>query len=481
MNDEQMKDVCHECIGDQYLASEVKAQFAVTKCGYCGEFREALTLENLADLIHDVLQEHYELTPDSPDEPHEYMEWRVGKWERRGDPAEYTISEMAGLDEKVAEDVTALLSERHGLWAVREGVEDPYGSDAMYESRDPNDSEFRFTWAEFRREIRFHSRFFSAESEDMLRYIFGDVNGYTAADDRPVVRVINPGDREASVWRARAALSTEQLKTILSSPGRQLSPPPSGLAKPGRMNPQGIPVFYGAMEQDTCVSEVRAPVGAYLVVGRFDMLRQVRLLDLDALSNVYARDSFFDPSYSEREGRAEFFRHMVREISRPVMPQDEAVEYLTTQAVAEFLAHKVDPRIDGIILMSSQTAGDGRNVVLFNHSRGVEPDKFPEGTSVEVSIHRSELDVADDEFGGIFVVETVPSNPAEETSAIERSEAHRSSIRHLLWGESEEPEDEGLLTLRLDIDSIRVLIMQGVRYTAKELFVTRHRRSEQDC
>ena len=50
------------------------------------------------------------------------------------------------------------------------------------------------------------------------------------------------------------------------------------------------------------------------------------------------------------------------------MPSDETFDYLPTQAIAEYLATKVNPRIDGIIFSSSQTGGEGRNVVLFNHA-----------------------------------------------------------------------------------------------------------------
>ena len=478
MKDEHTRYVCHECIGDQFLASEVKAQCAPTMCTYCGETREAVTLENLADRTHDVLQEHFELTPDYPSEPYEHMEASEGTWDRRGEPAEFIIAEIAGLDEKAAKDAAALLSDQYGHWAIRDGSEDPYGSDAMYESRGPNDLGFRYTWAELRRETRSRSRFFSTESEEMLRFIFGDLSTHTATDDRPVVREIKPGDRDSSVWRARAALSSKQLEAILYSPSRELSSPPPRLAKPGRMNAHGIPVFYGAMDQNTCISEVRAPVGAHVVLGRFDLLRPVKLLDLDALSNVYARGSHFDPDYSERVGRAEFFRHLVSEISRPVMPQDEALDYLPTQAVAEFLAHRVDPRIDGIIFRSSQTGGDGRNVVLFNHARGVEPQSLPEGTSVEVRLPPRGLDDADDWYGGIVVWETVPSNPPEVESEAPKGEGGRGPIRILMEDGRDEVEEEEEPTLRLNINSLEVLAMEAVAYTTKELSVNRHRQTE---
>lgn len=481
MRDEHLAYVCHECIDDQFLASEMKAQCASTLCAYCGGTREAVTLESLAERTHDVLQEHFELTPDYPSEPHEYMEASEGRWDRRGETANYIIAEIAGLDEKIADDVTALLSHQHGGYRViKRGGEDPYGDDAMYEARGPNDTGFRNTWAELRRQIRTRPRFFSTKSEDMLRFIFGDLSAHTASDDKPVVREVNPGNPDASVWRARAALSADDLRTILKSPYRELSSPPSRSAKAGRMNAQGIPVFYGAMDPRTCVSEVRAPVGAHVVVGRFDLLRSVRLLDLDALSNVYAGGSYFDPNYSEREGRAEFFRHLVREISRPVMPHDEALEYLATQAVAEFLARKVAPRLDGIIFRSSQTGGDGRNVVLFNHARGVEPPSLPEGTSVEVHLPPRGLEDSEDCYEGIVVWETVPSNPPEAESATRKGEGRRDPIRILAEPGPEELEEEEEPTLRLDINSLEVLAMGAVAYTTEDLSVYRHRQTEEE-
>ena len=105
---EGIKYVCHECIGDQFLASEVKAQCSPTMCTYCGETREAVTLENLADRAHDVLQQYFRLTPDYPSEPYEHMEASERRWERRGELANYIIAEIAGLDEEIAADVDSV-------------------------------------------------------------------------------------------------------------------------------------------------------------------------------------------------------------------------------------------------------------------------------------------------------------------------------------------------------------------------------------
>ncbi len=50
------------------------------------------------------------------------------------------------------------------------------------------------------------------------------------------------------------------------------------------MNAPGISVFYGALDEATCIAEARAPVGSHVVVAKFHLLRPVRLLDFDALT-----------------------------------------------------------------------------------------------------------------------------------------------------------------------------------------------------
>ena len=72
------------------------------------------------------------------------------------------------------------------------------------------------------------------------------------------------------------------------------------------MNAEGIPVFYGALEDETCVSEVRAPVGSFVVLVKFDLLKPIRVLDLEALSKVYSEYSHFDPNYIEKRNRERF-------------------------------------------------------------------------------------------------------------------------------------------------------------------------------
>ena len=475
-----MKHVCHACIKDPFLSDEVKAKATPAPCSYCHETWETVTLNTLAERLHGTLQEHFCITPDYPDEPYEFYQASEGDWDRRGDPAKYVIMDMADITEKVAGDVTKLLSDKYGYWAIREeGRENPYGPDARYEEKKPDDWYFRNAWTAFRDEITFHARFFSPSTEEILTDILGNLTALRTLKDEPVVREISPGEEDSFVWRGRTAQSDGELETILKSPARELGPPPQGLPKGGRMNGQGIPVFYGAMDQSTCVSEVRAPVGSRVVVGKFELLRSIRLLDLDALANVYVKGSFFDPNHLVQTNRAAFLKRLVSEVSRPVMPWDEALEYLPTQAVAEYLANKSCPRLDGIMFRSSQTDGNGRNLVLFNHACLVQSDELPPGTQVEVHIPTI-YDDDEEQFDSIFVFETIPSNESDEERPTDPERRPIGPIRLFPLDEQRVPETHGDPVLRLDEKSVEVLQIKGVKYTSSSHVVSRHRETKEE-
>ena len=465
--DDDAKFVCHNCIGDQFLANEVQENGNCEQCAYCGETLNTFTLEQLADRIHEALQAHFEITPDEPNEQDMFLE-RMGitTWEREGYQVSGLISGMADLSDEIAEDVTNFLSNLHGEWVDKVGWEGPYEPDVLYEEREPDDQNFRDIWEEYSNEIRSHSRFFSAYAEEMLNNIFGDLSALRTWGDKPVIREIGIDDSERFVWRARRAESTIELAEILKSPTREIGPPPSRLAKAGRMNPEGIPVFYGALEEDTCVAEVRALVGSHVVLAKFEFLRAMRLLDFGSLAKVYDNSSYFDPECAERRGRAAFFRWLVKEISRPVMPQDEAFEYIATQALSEYLANKAIPRLDGIIFYSTQTGGGGQNLVLFNHASKVELYELPEGSEVTVDIdHGSE----DDENNMIVIRENIPSNNYQDVEggsfvASMRLSQYGDKPRRFVLGDSDDTTSYAKPALRLELKSIVVLDIKGLKY-----------------
>src|SRR5699024_10514109 len=96
-----------------------------------------------------------------------------------------------------------------------------------------------------------------------------------------------------SIFRGRLATSETELDTVLKHLPESLGAPLGRFSAAGRMNPDGILAFYGASDVDTCTAEVRAPVGSYVISGRFVPLRSLRILDFTRLRRLFLQGSFF--------------------------------------------------------------------------------------------------------------------------------------------------------------------------------------------
>ena len=103
---------------------------------------------------------------------------------------------------------------------------------------------------------------------------------------KPIIVDAGPGTDLKGLYRARTFQSDASLEKALERSSETLGSPPSELAMPGRMNAHGISVFYGANQQLVALAEVRPPVGAQVAIGRFEIVRPLRLLDLSALDGV---------------------------------------------------------------------------------------------------------------------------------------------------------------------------------------------------
>ncbi|RFB88924.1 hypothetical protein B5K11_26190 [Rhizobium leguminosarum bv. trifolii] len=464
-------NICYKCVGDVYLQGEIKSEGKRRACSFCGKHRKSYRLEELAERVQGVIEENYS--------PHQ-DEYGADSGEPIGD----LIANLASVDGLIAEAVRAELSSGTAYLAAKNGEADPFGSETCYIGRKTDTYDYQESWRFFRNEISRRSRYFSEHARQSLLEIFGDISGMRVWPDDPVIVTIGPDSEERFLYRGRIAFSESEIELFLKGPVRELGPPPPRFARPGRMNAAGISVFYGAREPETCIAEIRAPVGSHVVLGRFEIIREVRLLDLNKLTQVFTDVSLFDPRFKRMAGRASFFRRLVAEISRPIMPRDEETEYLVTQAVSEFLASSVEPQLDGIIFNSAQTDHEGRNVVLFNHTCSVEPYQLPPGTGVSVNLGWGDDDDSD---SSIAVWEEVPRPKPPRK---ERHTAHPKSAGKTLifdkvfdWPDDETLDDlivTGQPYLRLLVDEMTICRIKGVRYDRSERGLSRYRYQEGD-
>lgn len=460
------KHLCAACIGESYLQGEVRRDGVAGTCDYCGQEGPCTTIGDLADTFSRVIEDHYSLTP-SELSPFDYAMAKEGlrDWERGGDLLAAVIGDAAIIEEEPAEDIRAVLDDRYGdPYAYQIGEESPYCSDAQYEMRKFEPFELRAGWESFERSIKQETRFFNQSAEAMFEVLFHGLGDLKTRSKKRVVIAAGPGEKINALHRARVFQSDVALEKAIARPDKEVGPPPSQAASAGRMNARGIAAFYGATRPRAALAEVRPPVGSRVVMGRFDLIRPVNLLDVEALRSIIVPGSIFDPEYKTRLEKAQFLEQLSHRISMPVMPDDEVFDYLVTQAIADYLASKASPRIDGIIYPSAQSRAGGSNVVLFHSAARVDELDLPLGTQVTAQTSHYSEDGPEADY---WVWEEVPKQKAAEP---EDDFPFMSLFNINADRDHREP------TLRLDASSVKVHHVRGVSFVTDEHAVVRHRR-----
>ena len=370
------KYICHHCVGEKFLRYHIANTGARSRCFYCGGQANAFSIEEMADRIELAFEQHYRRTSEEPDT---YERLALSdresyyNWERHGDPADIAIQCAADISEDAARDIQQELAERHyDHDAAQIGEETEFDSEAHYEQQAADGDHWRRQWFEFDRAIKTQARFFGHNAKELLTEIFSNLEQLSAHDRQPLIVDIGPGTACEALHRTRVFQSEEPLKNALCRPDRELGPLPGPIAPAGRMNARGISVFYGATDPEVAIAEVRPPVRTRVVVAKFEILRPLRILDLRNLGLASADGSIFDEAFADLCHKAAFLQTLSKILCVPVVPDDEDLEHLATQALADFLATESDPVLDGIAYPSTQIDGSGYNVVLFHKAARVE-------------------------------------------------------------------------------------------------------------
>ncbi len=360
-------NVCWQCISEDIVSAEIRADQPRRTCSYCRTRRAAIRIDDLARRVDPVFQNivgeaeaGFVVRDGNPD------------WAPNGEYPSQIMTEILEADtDEIGRDLVSALAERH-RFHVNDGGFDYYDDTSdIYTILGAEDDWFGRGWESFCDELKHQRRFFLDQSAHVLDEIFGPI----LREEWPpgsAIRTIGPDTDHTHIFRARDANERGEQEKIYRQRRRQLGAPPPGVAGSGRMNAAGISVFYGSFDRDTCVAELRTPVGGFAIVGRFEILRPLRVLDLTRLEADPERMSYFDEHYAQRMAYSAFMRGFHAEIRRAVIPGRETLDYLPTQVIAEYLWSRAEPGIDGIVFGSAQITDSANNVVLFPNAASVE-------------------------------------------------------------------------------------------------------------
>jgi hypothetical protein len=471
------KKLCYHCVGEAYLSAEIRAEGKRLKCSYCDRTAKAYRIGEVVERIEAAFDQHYSRTSNEPtswqytllnDRESDY------NWERDGEQVVYAIMNAADMPEAAAEDVQRILEDQYQDFdSAAIGEETEFSSDSYYEEKGTNDQEWQDEWRSFERSLKTEARLFNQTAAKHLASVFDGIETMRTSDGRPLVVDAGPGTGFGSIYRARVFQSDEKLEAALGRPDLHLGSPPAVLASAGRMNARGISVFYGANDPKVAVAEVRPPVGSQVAVARFEIVRPLQLLDLTALSSVSISGSVFDPKLAGRLERAMFLRSLSQRITRPVMPEDEAFDYLATQAVADFLATEAHVPLDGILFPSVQAAGNALNIVLFHKAARVETLSIPQGTEISARTGQMGEDGWEVEYS---VIEEVPPSKNKSTDEEAKKSDWPPDLGALIvapWTPADYDDREA--SLRIVLDSVEIHIVRRVQFETEDHDVRRHR------
>ena len=398
-----MGTVCWQCIEDEYLKQIVKDSGTRATCDLCSKKRKSFTAENLAEIVDPILQEHLRIGEDEKRFGNDDEEW----WEQTGDPLDYHLQEVFGQYFGFEDEIVTALEENDPA-DLRDGDVPFYDGSQNYLTIPIRPHSLYTEWADVSEDLKYRRRFFSSAAADLFERLFKDIetrvcsNTETSTDEKVVWEM----PQGSLLFRARICQSEESIKEAYKEPLKHIGPPPPEYTPAGRMNVNGVAVFYGALDADTCLAEVRPSIGNDVVIIQLCTTKPLRLLDFRRLERSYEKLSYFQADFKEQAERGAFLRRLQTLISQPVIPGGE-MDYLVTQTMAEYLAHVFRPRLDGVLFKSVQRSG-GTNTVLFQEGANGFPllyakDSFELHTTTSVEYKHRKRYVHQHEDGEVWI------------------------------------------------------------------------------
>ena len=197
-------------------------------------------------------------------------------------------------------------------------------------------------WDNFKKELKYNNRYFPYDSEfdkDSLK----EISQYFETIKYP-----------NRVFRARVCKDNKII------PIERMGKPPKGQLTQGRANPVGISYLYVASDKETAVSEIRPHKGDKITISEIQLPNNLRFLDIRSPKNTISPFEFSDNILEALFKDIDLLERFGEELSKPVLPREAGIEYLSSQYLSELIKHW---GFDGMLYKSS--VGTGFNIVIF--------------------------------------------------------------------------------------------------------------------
>jgi hypothetical protein len=404
--------LCPDCFKDSGLQrriADVRKEHGEGRCDFHPR-RKGIPLEIVAEIVDEVFRNNFDFgdaTPvfsNDPDDPEVY-------YAHSGEDLWDTVRNLTSpSSDDILELVIDQLKATDGYWP-NDGDFEFYNDQAKYERIDAGDNSSRYLWDSFCEIIVHGQRFFNKQAEDFLADMFKRIHVQRDISKNSPVHLLVPGEI-SPVHRARIATDKE-IRDVRDDPATQLGAPPRKLGKPNRMNPSGIPAFYASMDFPTCVAELRPRVGCNVVGGEFKICRPILALDTTRFHAPPKEVNLFSKDHTRRLTQWRFMQFFMKEIAKPISPEDEHLEYVPTQVVAEYLNKIFSCYIDGskrnieAIIYQSAQRPMGKNIVFLGNAALTEASKKEQPARASPSMssfERAATELAKERSPGLALV-----------------------------------------------------------------------------
>ena len=361
----RMTLLCPECFNNRTLKrrlEEIRPGVGRGKCNF-HPTRKGIPISSACEIVDEVFRNNFTRSDDS------HL--------NDGEPLSDVIRWLTEADsEEIAQSVADCLIEEDEP-DIRDGEETFYANDFIYRQVRLTDHRHDALWRDFRQSIIHARRFFNEDAGRLLGEIFRNIHLQHDVRRNPPVYILDAA-KAGSIYRARI-VTDEDIRKISDDPVGGLGPVPAKKGKAGRMNVSGIPAFYGSFDTETCAAELRPPVGGKVAIACFTLARPLCVLDMTRFRKRPKQLDLFAKDHVRRLTQWRFMQRFRREMSKPILKTDEHIDYVPTQAVAEYLnaVHQVrigeeKRNIDAIIFNSAQRP-EGRNIVVLGEAAFIEP------------------------------------------------------------------------------------------------------------